>query len=209
MHKSYLLLLLFIVSLRATAQSGENRKLGSSSLQLQLGVIFSGTGDSYGVNISSEWSKRINRKLSYAVGLGTMINDGSFPLNYEYNGTAYDGSIRYTTAAVQLTGKLGYSLFESKTHHFGLQLGPLLRFQSSSLYDQFTFYFPAATNFPIPLVQILNTSPQRTLALGGIFQVFYYRNLSQRTFAGVTPGLQTDSNGDTITQLSVLFGIRL
>jgi hypothetical protein len=180
------------------------------SVQLDFGFGKHGTGDLNGLNINSEYRSFFKKNLSISFGLGATLHDGAFPILYsDGNGNLIDASYRYTTGGIQLTGKFGISFIKSRINDFGLQAGPLLRYQSSSYFDEINVLYPAATGLPMPVIAIINKSPQKTLSVGGIGQLYYNYTIKSNVFVGLSAAIQIDTNGDLINQLAVSCGLRL
>ncbi len=182
----------------------------NQQISVAIGTSKHGSGDLPGIVFNTSYSKKFKKNLSWIVGIGGSIHDGQQPLYYTFRGNEVDGSIRFTTAGFQLNGYLGYDLLKAGKHQFQLRLGPLLRYQSSSNTDGFGIYYPAAgSGLPFPVVEFNNRTPQRTYTAGGSAQAGYNYTISKINLSiGLDAGLQTDSNGDTITQLSLNMGKR-
>ena len=73
-----------------------------------------------------------------------------------------------------MTGKIGYSFIRNNKNDFGLRLGALLRFQS---YSTSSIGYDSTDG-----ISIYNDSPQRTLAVCGIIQLYYNYNMNQKLF---------------------------
>lgn len=180
------------------------------SVQLDIGFGKHGTGDINGLNINSEYKRFFRKNLSISFGLGATLHDGAFPILYsDGNGNLIDASYRYTTGGIQLTSKVGISFIKSTINDFGLQVGSILRYQSSSYFDEINVLYPAATGLPMPVIAIINKSPQKTLSVGGIGQFYYNYTIKSNLFVGLSAAIQIDTNGDLINQLAVSCGLRL
>lgn len=180
------------------------------TIKLNIGKSRHGSGDIPGVMVGIEYEKHFLRKLSLSSEIGFTIHDGSdLLLVTQTNGQVLDLSNRYTTAGIQLNEKFGYNFFKTKKYDFGIRLGGLFRYQSSSLEDASTTYSPYLTGLPYPITVNEHTSPQRTYSVGVISQLFASYTINQKIILGVTTGLQLDTNGDTIfPQLSFTIGRR-
>lgn len=162
-----------------------------------------------GIIFITEYTNYFNKHLSWAIALGGTIHDGSMPLFFsDQDGNSIDGSIRYTTAGVQTSSHLGYSFIRTSRHELAVKVGALLRYQSSSYYDQVGVYYPLATGFFIPVTTFENKTPQKTYAFGGSSQISYNYTISRAISFGIQAGFQTDTNGDTITQVAFTIGKR-
>jgi hypothetical protein len=187
----------------------QKNNLKERNISFSAGRSKHGTGDIRGLIFNTEYSRNLKQKLSWIVGVGGTIHDGVIPNFFTSpNGTEIDGSIRYTTAGVQATNQIGYSFINTNENQLELKAGALLRYQSSSFYDDVTIYYPAATGLPIPVILFVNQTPQKSFAVGGCAQIFYTYSITPKIIIGALAGLQTDTNGDTITQLSLSIGRR-
>ncbi len=203
----FLFLFLFIYT---SVNAQKNIQDLKKSVQLDIGFGKHGTGDINGLNINSEYKRFFSKNLSISFGLGATLHDGAFPILYsDGNGNLIDASYRYTTGGIQLTSKVGISFIKSTINDFGLQVGPILRYQSSSYFDEINVLYPAATGLPMPVIAIINKSPQKTLSVGGISQFYYNYTIKSNVFVGLSAAIQIDTNGDLINQLAVSCGLRL
>ncbi|NIJ52831.1 hypothetical protein [Dyadobacter arcticus] len=179
-------------------------------LAVNIGRSRAGSGDLNGLAVGVEYEKLFRPKLSWASELGMTIHDGSDLLLVTWDdGRQEDLSYRHTTAGIQLAGKLGYHFVKSNHFDAGLKLGGLLRYQSSSLANDREILFPILTGYPLPVTIIRNTGPQRTVAVGGMLQLFGRYTFRKNLAAGFVTGIQADSNGDVFfPTLAVSIGTR-
>ncbi len=202
------LLFLFTFSYMSV-NAQQNIRNSKKSMQLDIGIGVHGSGDLNGLNINSEYKSFFRKNLSLSIGLGATMHDGRFPLSYsDANGNLIDASYRFTTSGIQLTSKFGISLIKSPTNDFGLQAGPMLRYQSSSYFDEINILYPAATGLPMPVITIINKSPQKTISVGGIGQVYYNYTMKNNLFVGLSAAMQIDTNGDLKNQLTLCCGLK-
>jgi len=198
--KIIILLFLLISSYLAGAQTLSPKR----QIQLIAGKNFHGTGDMRGISFQIDYEEYFRKRISWIIGLGATIHDGSIPLFLDDPGNSpIDGSVRYTTAGFQIGSQLGYTLIQINKHEFQIRMGALVRYQSSSYYDEVSIYYPAGTGLPDPVIVFSNKTPQRTISLGGNAQIQYSYTLSNNISLGVLAGLQTDTNGDTLSQISL------
>ncbi len=203
------LMFMFFLFFNTMLFSQNNSKHLNKSLQLDFSRSKHGTGDLPGFSINTDYKKYFKKRLSFSIGLGATIHDGSFPIFYtDPNGNTIDASFRYNTDGLQLTSKLGYSFIKNKNTDFGFQIGPVLRYQSSSYFDELNVLFPLLTGLPFPVIAIINKSPQKTYSVGGIAQLYYHHSINENVYFGVSIGLQTDTNGDTIKQTGLACGMK-
>lgn len=196
---------LVILPLLAPAQ----KMFPKSHLQILAGTSFNGTGDIRGFSYNTEYGKYFKKNLSWYAGFGGTIHDKVQPIFYtNQSGELIDASVRATTAGFQVEGLLAYSFIKTEQHDFLIRIGPLLRYQSTSYWDALGVFPPAGTGLSFPVVSFINISPQRTFALGGTGQIGYSFTINNKVSLGLLAGLQTDTNGDTITKLSLSIGRR-
>jgi hypothetical protein len=196
---------LLLISFFANAQSS----LPKRHIQVYAGTSFNGTGDITGFAFDTEYGQYFKKKSSWYVGIGGTVHDKVWPFFYtDRSGEIVDGSVRATTAGFQVSGLYGHSFVRKQKHEFLIKVGPVVRYQSSSYPDGFGVYHPIITNLPFPVVDFANTTPQRTLALGGNLEFVYNYTISKKVSIGVLAELQTDTNGDTISQLLFSIGRR-
>lgn len=178
-------------------------------IQLSIGQSFNGTGDTRGLNFATEYNKYFKKKLSWSAALGGTIHDGFFPIFYEYpSGRHNDGSVRYTIAGFQATSHISYNFLNSLQHEFLFRIGTVLRYQSSSYWDVVTVLYTPITGIPYPVVVFENTTPQKTVAIGGSTQISYAYTIQQKISIGFVAGFQFDTQGDNISQVSLTIGRR-
>lgn len=184
--------------------------VSNQAIKLNAGRGKLGTGDIQGLMLGVEYERYFQKRLSWSTELGMTIHDGSdLFLVTEANGKVEDLSYRYTTAGVQLAGKIGYNFLKTEKLDFGIRVGGIFRYQSSSLADDITILYPSLTGLNLPVSIIRHTTPQRTYSLGGISQLFVSYTIKQKIILGLVTGLQLDTNGDTIfPQLSFTIGRR-
>ena len=199
----YLLISFLFSSLNSFSQVTTPKK----QIELIAGRSVHGSGDSRGLNFSVEYSKHFKKKLNWSASIGGTIHDGVFPVFYEYpTGVQNDGSIKYTTAGLQVLTHLGYNFFKSAKNELLFKLGSVLRYQSSSYWDVVTVLYPPLTGLPYPVVVFENSTPQRTFAVGGTTQIKYSYTIKQKISLGILAGFQFDTNGDNISHLSLTIG---
>ncbi|MFN4313920.1 MAG: hypothetical protein ACK4E0_06495 [Chitinophagaceae bacterium] len=205
--KSTLVFLFLIVCVTSFAQ-----KTGlKESVELNAGISEHGSGDYGGFMLNTEYRRYYRERIFFAMGIGASWHDGAYGIKYiGPSGQTVDGSVREVTAGYQLSAKIGYDFIQNDQHSFGLMLGPLLRYQTSTLADGVSIYYPVGgSSYPFPVVAFDHRSPQRTTSFGGILQLSFRHKLNSRIFIGATAGFQTDTNGDAITQGCALLGVRI
>lgn len=181
-----------------------------SSLQFNFGRSFNGTGDISGFQYGLTFAKSLGKKTYWSVGFeGTLHDDERTTSTFDDGeGNTFESKSRYVTGGIQLVGNFGYDFIKNFKHAFGLSVGPLIRYQSSSIPDSRSTLFPIVTDLPFPVERTEYTNPFRTIALGAVLKLNYYYTFDSNFMLGLTGGFQTDTNGDTISYLSLGFGKR-
>lgn len=205
-----------VIANEASAQEQVTiRKTGDSdkdeSLQVMLGYSKHGSGDMKGVVFGAEYWTSISPKLSLGFMLRATINSDKHTIvfNNTIAGTVTDASVRFTTAGVQLGATGGYHFINKKRHDLGVGLGMFGRYQSASNgSDGYGIIYPAITNYPGVLIEYFNRTPQHSFSFGGLLQFQYQYSLNDRLYTGIVAGFQTDTNGDAIPQVGLVFGKR-
>jgi hypothetical protein len=200
--------LIFLLIFCVTSYSQNKTVSKNKSFQIDLGFSKNGSGDLNGNSINFEYHNYFKPKWNYSIGLGSTIHNGQYDLYYKQGDREIDGSYRYVTAGYQLTSKLGFCFINSKKSDFGLRLGALLRYQSSSYPDEISTNYPPFYGFDFPLIDVKHYEPQKIFSAGGILQLYYNYNINEKLFVGSSGTFQTDSNEDAILQLSLTCGMR-
>ena len=191
-----LLLGCFCYYIPAIAQNNIN--LPGQSLSISAGSTKAGTGDVTGIQIGVEYEKFFRKRLSWSADLVTTIHNQEDPIFYiDEVGQKHDMSLRFTTAGIQIGGKVSYYFVRSSQWAAGLRVGTFIRRQSSSLPDISTTIYPILTGQPFPLTAFENNTPQTTYSVGGTLNFFANYTIKQKVYIGAGTGLQLDTNGDT------------
>ncbi|MEO7316120.1 MAG: hypothetical protein ABIW47_13105, partial [Ginsengibacter sp.] len=101
-----------------------------------------------------------------------------------------------------------YNFVQTARSEIYVGLNALLRYQSTSYYDDLSIYFPALTGLPIPVISFINSTPARTFAIGGGIRLGYNYTTEKNILFGILGEFQMDSNGDVLSQLGVMVGKR-
>jgi hypothetical protein len=208
--KKYQILALSLLFLSITNAQEELNKKNAIAL-FNFGRSFNGTGDIWGFQYGLTYAKYFGEKKTYwSIGFeGTLHDDEQIDYFFvDDQGNNRDGKSRYVTSGLQLIGGIGYQFIKSSRHDLGLSVGSLLRYQSSSIPDVVTTLFPALTNLPSPVQIVEFREPFRTLSLGAVLKLNYYYKFENDFILGLTGGFQTDTNGDTISYISLGVGKR-
>lgn len=200
----------FILSfLVASAKVSFAQVNNTDDVQLMLGYSKHGSGDMKGIVFSSEYWKNLSRKFSLGVMLRATINSDKHTIIFTNStaGTVTDASIRFTTAGVQLGPAINLNLINTIKNTFALGLGVFGRYQSASHgSDGYSILYPPNTNYPGALIEYNNSTPQHTLALGGLLQLQYKYSFNNKLYIGAVVAFQTDTNGDAIPQVGLVIG---
>ena len=197
---------LFSLALHAQVASVEN----NTSLYFNFGRSFNGTGDISGFQYGFIFSKPLGRKTFWSAGFEGTLHDDEI-INYFFDdgqGNNFEGKSRFVTSGLQLVACFGYNFIKNRNHAFGLSTGPIVRYQSSSIPDVTRIFFPVITDLPFPVKVTEFTGSFRTISLGAVLKLNYYYTFKNSCLLGLTSGFQTDTNGDTISYISLGFGKR-
>jgi len=201
----YVFFLVFSYSLHAQTDQTQYKYFAS----ITAGRNTHGSGDMRGISENISFGKYFRKKLAWCVGLGASLNDGFYGIySIQANRKKLDHSYRYTAGAVQISGGMAYNFLRKKKNEAGVRLSGVLRYQSSSYFDQLLISHDPASNLPYPALYIFNSSPQRTFAVGFAPELFYNHSISKSLFLGLSAGFQADTNGDVLTNLSLSIGKR-
>ncbi len=202
MKQTFCLILYIVCCSGAFAQT--------KTISVSGGLCFNSTGDTKGLIYSTEYSQYIKKsKFFWSASFGGTIHDGSFPILYEYPaGRFNDGSVNYTIAGLQASFHIGKNFLSGKNNEFYFKIGPVIRYQSSSYYDAISVLYEPITGLPFPVVVFENTTPRRTIAIGGSPMIGYSFPVGKGFIAGITGGFQFDTQGDNLTSLSLKIGKR-
>jgi hypothetical protein len=178
------------------------------AIQILGGYSKHGSGDLNGIVFGAGYRKYIFRQFSLNFELRSTINDGKETILVTNNYYSRDASIRYLSAGVQLGINGGFSIIRNSKHEFLISLGGFGRYQSETP-DGYELYYPNRTGQPTVLVEFENVNPQETFSVGVLFQLQYNFTIKNKFLIGFGPGIQTDTNGDIIPQVSLSLGRRL
>lgn len=204
--KNTLLFLMLLISVLLTAQeSGTNN---SSSIMFHFGRNIHGTGDIPGYQYGITYSKNFSKNIYYSIGFEGSLNDAeqrSF-IYEDPEGNLFDGTLNDVTGGFQLVASIGYSFIKTTHSDFGVSVGALGRYQTTSIGTSVEILYPPITGYPIPIRMILNDEPYRTLAFGGVLKLNYNYTFKKGFILGLMPGFQIDTNGDTLPYITLGIG---
>ena len=173
-----------------------------------FGRNFLGTGDTKGLTSGFEIQKNnYERKIKFGVLFLYTLNDGSASYPYEYPaGNNQNLEIRYTIAGIQISPTIGILPFKNKNILF--QINPLLRYQSSSYWDDLTILYPTITGLNYPVAYINNQKKLRTISFGVMPKISLYKNITEKLSLGVFSSFQFDSEADNIFNFGISIGTK-
>lgn len=196
--------LLFVLILLLASRGFSQKKI--RSIQLCAGKSWHGTGDLKGFSVDVLYNQHITKKVDFSAGLTSTIHygkDGGF--NSLFPGISPDERlIRFTTAGIQLSSLINYSVFYSHDNQLKIGVGPIVRFQSSSYPDSYGLY-QNQNIFPEPFYVIYNYEKQNLVTSGYNVALTFLTKISINSGIGVKAFFQNDTNGDVITGISFIY----
>ena len=151
-----------------------------------------------GLTFGGEYTQYSSRKVSVTYKFRATINNAEDSYHYGSGTVAEDATIRFTTAGFQIGITGGFSFVNSARHEFRINLGPFVRYQSTSNATAYSTYYPPSTGVQAILFRLYNESPQETISVGGIAMLQYNYTFKSNLFIGVQTGYQANTNGNAI-----------
>ena len=185
------------------------QKKSKNNFSLYFGRSKHGTGDLSGICFTAEYGHFINRKLEISGNISSTVHWGSFGLFLNYPTESFDASFRYATAGLQAGSKLGFAFLNQPNHILKVQGGAFIRYQSSSLPNQYGVTFPPSINYPEPVFTFRHEERQNIFTVGYGVDVSYAYVTARQWILGAKAGFQNDTNGDVITCYGIVLGKRL
>lgn len=202
MRKNLLISFVFILfSVAALAQK--------NNINFYVARSFHGTGDLDGLLVTTEFGHFFTNRLEISGNLTSTIHWGSFGLFINGPNGNFDGSFRYVTAGLQAGPKVGFAILNSPRHVIKLQGGSFIRYQSSSLPDQYAVTFPPAINYPEPVFTFSHHEKQNMITVGYLGELSYAFVKDKNLLLGAKAGFQNDTNGDVISHYGLFIGKKL
>lgn len=168
-----------------------------------------GSGDMKGIVFGAEYVKYNSRRISLNYYFRGSIHNEIRVIILETNNYIQDASQKYTTAGVQAGFNIRNSFIRTTKHELLLSLGGFGRYQSTSNPGGYSLYITSAvTGVPTVLLEHYNNTPQKTYAAGGLLQLQYNFTFGKNIVLGLSPGFQTDTNGDTMILAMMFVGKR-
>ena len=206
MRKNLPILLFVFIILSADGFAQKNLK---DNINLYFGRSSHGTGDLSGIHFTAEYGHFFSRKLEISGNITSTMHWGSFGLFLNYPSESFDASFRYVTAGLQAGSKLGFAFLNLPHHMLKIQGGSFVRYQSSSLPDQYGVTFPPAINYPEPVFTFRHNEKQNIFTLGYLAELSYAYVTAKRLMVGAKAGFQNDTNGDVISYYGIMIGKKL
>lgn len=204
-YLQFIILITFSMDINAQTKA----KQSLNYLYLSSGSSLASTGDISGFFVSVGLQKSKNN-WTHSFELSTTIHDGFNGLYFQLpNGQINDGSIRFSTGGIQLEGLSALNLFQGNKSNLSFGLGLVLRYQSTSRYDQYEVQYPALTGLSYPVIIFFNEEPMRTFAAAPIARFFYDYKISKKLLLGVSTSFQVDTNGDNFLNSGLKIGYQL
>ncbi len=201
-------ILLFILFLTLTSINfyGQN---SNNSLSADFGVNMHGSGDIRGYQYGLRYNHFLSKTFDLIIAFEANLNDSQ---DYEFiwedpDGNEYDSTLHDVIAGMQINLGIGLNIINTNKHQFGLNPSVFFRYQATSILATTITDFPALTGYPVPIRYLIREEPGNTTAVGGSIRLFYNYKFNSKYFAGINPGFQLDSNGDTILFGTLSFGI--
>lgn len=163
-----------------------------------------GVEDLAGFKISAYHEHAFHPRFSIVNGFSTTIhwgeNDGAndlFP-----GSTPENYLMKFTTAGFQLQSAIQAYLIKGRSFNFSIDAGPVLRFQSSSVPEVYSFH-QDADYYPEPFYVINDNSSANTFAVGYNIGVTARKKINKRYYLGARAAYQNDSEASSIFSLGL------
>lgn len=206
MRKNLPFVLFAVIFLSPGVTAQKNVK---NNFHLYFGRSFHGSGDLSGICFTAEYGHFINKKLEISGNITSTMHWGSFGLFLNSPNESFDASFRYGTAGLQAGSKLGFDFLNLPNHILKAQGGSFVRYQSSSLPDQYGVTFPPAINYPEPVFTFRHEEKQNIFTVGYVAELSYAYITNNQWMLGAKAGFQNDTNADVITYYGIVLGKRL
>lgn len=203
-----LIALFFFITTFSFAQ--EKISKNPISILAEFGINKHGTGDQTGFLYGLRVHKPISRKFEIIASFEANLNDSKdLPfVGEDLNGNTFDGTLHNVLAGFQLNAGIGLNLINSTRSKFGINPSVFGRYQANSALST-NIDFPTITGYPTPIRSLIREEPGRTFAVGGSIRLYYHFKISDKLLFGISPGFQTDSQGDTMLFTTLMLGLNL
>ena len=193
-HVSFFLLLLH--SWDATAQDSKVR-----SLLFDAGMGFHGSGDLFGGAGNFGYEHQVAGRFSLRYQMGATFHGGQAVGRTFNDGFARSVPMYFVTAGVQSGALAVLHVAGVRRQWFNIAAGPILRFQLNSYPDGYYYSFdPPRTYGSYTIVEI----HPKLFTVGYKVQLESHLIHARRFSMGLGASFQNDTNGDAITNVSLL-----
>jgi hypothetical protein len=192
--------------------SQKTDSLKSVDVFSSLARSFASTGDDYGVAFSVGFERPTKKRGYWGMEALTTIHNSTRPIFYTVppnTSTLLDGSVRSVTAGIQLGGFAGYQIVSKKQFSIGASLGPIVRYQGTSIPDSYTILYQPITGLPFPVIVFDHIEPMETFAVGGLGKINLRYRIKNKCFFDCFASMQVDTNGDNFMNYGLSFGLPL
>lgn len=195
---------LFLLVMAALSSKAQIYK---HSIGMDLNRNVHGSGDMPGVSMDLRYIKQIKQRFAWYGEAGASINSMNDYFFYDdKNGNPQRNSLRYVTAGLQIGGGIRYSPIH-RASDLSIQVGPIVRYQSSSLPYSISTYYPPIVNTEVPVhVFDQGDDPMETVALGARLRIGYSYTFKKGFIVGLSGNYQTDTNADAIYGYGISVG---
>ena len=188
--------------------NSQTQKFPANNIQISFSKSFHGSGDLRGILFSVGYGHYFKKRLEISGNISTTIHNGESGLLLLTPQGEVDASVRFVTAGLQANPEIGFAILRLKRHELKFQAGGIFRYQSSSLPDVYSIYFPASTGFPEPVYTFRQFEKQKIFTLGYSSNLSYTFTTGKNLMLGIKAGFQNDTNGDVITHFGLIIGKR-
>lgn len=196
MAKKFLISQLLLVSFISSIKSQDI----SQSILMSAGRSFHGTGDLPGFLIDFGYQKFHNKRYGYEISFISSFHYG----NWTNDALPKNEQLYFVTAGFQGGLKGTLSIFSNKIHRLHIGVGPFLRYEMSS-YPSLSGQYIIEPFAPTPLYTVRYEDPRNPFSLGYSVSFRYLVNLSKKNSLGFGIGFQNDTEGSTITNISMVY----
>lgn len=198
-------LYLIILSLNLVSKT-TSAQLTSHSIQLSAGFSTHGTGDMSGVSADIGYDHVFTKRFDMTHALTTTIHSDQdeFPTVEDQWNIINDRGINWTVAGMQITSMGHFAPISVKDQKLKFGGGVVLRYQSSSY--PYIYGYSRSTIDSNPRFTIIDPGPGNIFTIGYTFGITWQVRVSQKFEIGLKAMFQNDTNGDSITHMSVILG---
>lgn len=181
-------------------------QLTNHSIQLSGGYSTHGTGDMLGFSAEVGYDHVFTKRFDMTHALTTTIHSSKDELfgTPDQSMPPRDMGMNFTTAGIQVTSMGHFAPISGKQQKFKIGAGAVFRYQSSSMPDVYGISRDPLTQEPY--YYIADPRPGNIFTIGYTFGLTWQVKVSTKYEIGLKAMFQNDTNGDAITQMSVIIG---